>query len=130
MIKNGFTLIEVLIALAIISIAMLAIIKTSTENIRGAAYLQDKMAAVWVGQQVLNEVRAGLYNQSLNEADKIKRTTTLLGKKWPWQLQEESTPNPRIQKVSINVFAPGQEADEDENSSLIYLESYVYIPSS
>ena len=121
--KTGFTLVEVLIALAIISIAMLAIIKASTENIRSAAYLQDKMSAVWVGQQVLNEVRAGLYKQALVDSEVIKRTTTLLGKRWAWQLQETSTPNPRIQKISIEVFSSGE---EENKHSLIYLESYIY----
>ena len=125
--KRGFTLIEVLVALAVISIALLAIIKTANENIRGAAYLQDKMLAVWVGEQVLNEARVGLYQQSWND-DSIKRVTTLLGKKWAWQLKQTATPNPRIKKISINVFAD-EIKEEEDNPPLIYLESYVYRPS-
>jgi prepilin-type N-terminal cleavage/methylation domain-containing protein len=53
--QSGLTLIEVLVALAIISIALTAIIKATSENIRGTAYLQDKTIAMYVARQILNE---------------------------------------------------------------------------
>ena len=55
---QGFTLLEVLIALAIISIALTAIIKASSQNIKDTAYLEDKAIANWVGLEVMNEVKA------------------------------------------------------------------------
>ncbi len=60
----GLTLIEVLIALAIVGIAMTAIIKATSQNIRSTAYLQNKLIAMWVGQQVSNEMLAGITSSS------------------------------------------------------------------
>lgn len=57
--RAGFTLIEVLIALAILSISLTAIIKATSQNIKDTAYLQEKTLALWVGLNELNEARAG-----------------------------------------------------------------------
>lgn len=119
----GLTLIEVLIALAIIGIAMTAIIKATTQNIRSTAYLQNKTIAMWVGSQVLNEARAGILKLP-DAPDKRKQMTTMLGQDWYWQANQEATPNKRIYKITVSVFA--HENENEEETPLIRLESYVY----
>ena len=120
---TGFTLIEVLIALAIISIAMAAIIKATTQNIRATSYLQDKTMALLVGQQVLNEVRVGVLQ--LRGDDQLKQNTLLLGRNWSWQANQADTPNQRIKKVEVEVYADANENDDE--TPLIHLESYIYV---
>lgn len=122
----GFTLIEVLIALAIISIAMTAIIKAATQNIHNLTYLQDKMIATWVGQQALNEVRVRILMPDSNN-NILQQSTTMLGKEWSWKIKQTETANPRIKKVSVTVYPKGKEEDE---SPLANLESYIYYATS
>jgi general secretion pathway protein I len=117
----GLTLIEVLIALAIISIAMTAVIKASSQNIRSTAYLQNKTIAMWVGQQALNEVRAGVLK--LPNSDTTKETTNMLGHEWYWEVDQAETPNKRINQIRVRVFA--DEKDE-ESTPLLTLETYLY----
>lgn len=119
----GMTLIEVLIALAIISIALTAVIKATTQNIRSTAYLQDKTMALWVGQEVLSEARTGVLRLP-SAPDRLKQKTEMLGRDWYWQAGEERTPNKNIKKILVSVFA--NEEEDDEASPLITLESYVY----
>jgi general secretion pathway protein I len=122
--SQGLTLIEVLIALAIIGIALTAIIKAASQNIRSTAYLQNKTIAMWTGQQVMNEVRAGLIKIP-NPPDKLRQTTTMLGQEWNWSADQEETPSPFIRKIVVKVFK-GQTSEEDEEASpIITLESYV-----
>jgi len=118
----GLTLIEVLIALAIVSIAMTAVIKATAQNIRSTHYLQDKMVAMWVGQEVLNEIRAGVRPVPTSDAE--EEITNMLGQDWHWQLSAEETPNKRIKKVKIKVFA--NQKGNEETSPLVTLESYAY----
>ncbi len=117
----GLTLIEVLIALAIISIALTAIIKTTVENIRATRYLQDKMLATWVGQQVINEARVDLINLA-NE--NVEQATNFLGRNWYWQANEINTANLHIKKITVKVFAT--EDNKATQHFLVNLESYVY----
>lgn len=117
---RGLTLIEVLIALVIIGIAMMAVIKTTSENIQATNYLQSKTIALWVGQDIINQATLNLI--SLPDApDTLSQKTNMLGKNWFWQASQMETPNPTIKKIIVKVFA-GEDA---ESQLLITLESYV-----
>ncbi len=119
--QKGLTLIEVLIALAIIGIALTAIIKATSENIRATTYLQDKTISMWVGEYVLNQARVGLLH--FPEApEQMKSSTNMLGRDWFWQASQEQTPNRRIKKIKVKLF----KSDQEEAASLLTLETYVY----
>lgn len=119
----GLTLIEVLVALAIISIAMTAVIKAASQNIRGTNYLQDKTIATWVGQEVLNQIRVDVL--VVPNGNKLKEKAYALNKEWYWEASEETTTNKRIKKIEVNVF---KSTDENTNnaSPIVTLIGYVY----
>jgi general secretion pathway protein I len=121
---SGMTLIEVLIALAIIAIAMTAIIKAVSENIRATNHLQNKTMALWVGESVLNEARLGLIKFPSRD-EKVTHTLDLLGRDWYWQGGQEETPNKRIRKITVSVYMQNPENDESM-TPIIELDSYVY----
>lgn len=114
--QKGFTLIEVLIALAIIAIALTAIIRATSQNIRQTIYLQNKTIASWVATNVMNEARAGLLE--LSEDEKLEKETVMLGQSWNWTAELKNTPNAKIKKITVDVFRGEQR--------LIEVVSYVY----
>jgi general secretion pathway protein I len=116
----GLTLIEVLVALAIISIAMTAIIKAAAENIRATDYLQSKTLALWTGQLVMNEWRLGLQTIE-NRSDKLTESH-VLSSTWYWQAEETETPNKKIKKLTVNVFAK----NNPQASPTVTLTGYNY----
>lgn len=117
--NNGFTLIEVLIALVILSIAMIAIIKSTAQNIRDTAYLQNKAIASWVATDAINQARIGLVKLPIDSDE--EHETKMLGRKWLWQGTMKDTPNQHIKKIEVRVF------DSANNAQLIQLESFVYV---
>lgn len=124
--ERGMTLIEVLIALAIVGIAMTAVIKATSQHIRGTNYLQNKMTAMWVGELIMNEIRTGV-RQLPRPSDKLKGHTKMLHKEWYWQAECEETPNKRIKQIAVSVYEHENEAKEEEDPvALIHLESYIY----
>ena len=54
--KNGFTLIEVMLAMAVFSIAGIAILGTADTNARNLGHLESKIVASWVASNQLVEV--------------------------------------------------------------------------
>lgn len=58
--QKGFTLIEVLIALIIVAIAMLAVIKTSHESLSDAEALKERIYANWVASNAIHAIQLGL----------------------------------------------------------------------
>lgn len=54
---QGFTLIEVLVSLAIVALALSAILASVSQQIRAAAAIQERTYANWVAQNQLAELR-------------------------------------------------------------------------
>lgn len=122
---QGLTLIEVLIALAIIGIALTAVIKASTQTIHSTTYLQDKMIATWLSEKILNDVRVGVLKLS-NDEEKVTHKTDMLGQDWYWRIYSTETANSHIKKVAVNVYASHQEDPEEDANTIVNLETYVY----
>ena len=101
---RGFTLIEILIALAILSIALTAILKSSSQNIKDTYYLQQKNMALWIANDALNEVRAGLLKLPL-APDVEEGHVEMFGRSWFWSGNLTTTPNPHIFEIHMNIFS-------------------------
>lgn len=119
--NKGFTLIEVLISLLILSIALTAIMKATSQNIQDTLYLQNKTIATWVGMEIIAQAQIGLLNLSTSN-DQLSHEADMLGQKWTWQASVVTTPNPRIREFNIDVYSA------DHQKKWTHLTSYIYAP--
>ena len=104
---RGFTLIEVLIALAFLALAMSAIIATVGVSIRNAGELQDKTFAHWVAMNELTTLRLASAWPAIGTQ---KGSAEMAGQKWNWQAVVSTTQDPDLLRVDIdvnNVLSPG-----------------------
>mgnify|MGYP001825921208 CR=1 FL=1 len=85
---TGFTLLEVLVALAVLAIAMGAVIKVSATNSSNAAYLKEKTIAHWVAMNKVNELRLTDDWPSIGTK---KDTEIMAGEEWRWQMKISKT---------------------------------------
>ena len=99
--SNGFTLIEVLLALAIIAIAFTALLKATSQDIVGTRRIKDKMISHWVATQAVQLIQLGLVK--ITPAQTINEVTTLFNEKWYWRASLEPTPIATIQKIHITM---------------------------
>lgn len=120
---SGMTLIEVLIALAIVSIAVTAVIKATSQNIRATNYLQNKTMAMWVGKLVMSEAQTGVMHLP-EPGDSIKKSMEMLGRNWYWQAYREPTPNKHIHKIHVQVYE--RESEDEDSTPIVNLEGYLY----
>ncbi len=119
---KGFTLLEVMVALAVIALALAAATSAVSGNIRNASGLQQRTYAHWVAMNKLTEMQ--LANQW--PATKITKGSSLMAKKeWYWTTKVTKTPDgfDLIRKVDIAV-----RVDEDDESSLITLTGFIGRP--
>lgn len=58
--EQGFTLLEVLVALVILALALGALVKTGADHARNTVYLQERTLAHWAGQNLLTEFQTGM----------------------------------------------------------------------
>ncbi|MGH8278427.1 MAG: type II secretion system minor pseudopilin GspI [Gammaproteobacteria bacterium] len=97
---RGFTLIEVLIALAFLAIGMSAIITTVGASIRNAGELQSDTYAHWVAMNQLSLFRLA---SSWPETGSQQGSAELAGQKWNWDAKISTTPDPDLRRVDIDV---------------------------
>lgn len=97
----GFTLIEVLLALAVIAIALTALLKASAQNVANTAKIKDKTISHWVAMQGVALIQLGVLQVKPNQ--ELSETTTMLGQRWYWRAKISPTPIKAMQQVTITV---------------------------
>lgn len=97
---RGFTLVEVLVALAIVSIALMASLRVAAGGTQSAAELRSRLFAGWVAENVLAEQRAraiwlapGLHQGSQRQG----------GIDFVWRAEVVATPNSKFRRVDVAV---------------------------
>ncbi|HVF17830.1 MAG TPA: type II secretion system minor pseudopilin GspI [Steroidobacteraceae bacterium] len=107
----GFTLLEVLAALVIISLGMLGVIEAISQTASNSTRMRDRALAHWVAMNRLTEVRL---QTRAPKIDKTSDEVEMAGRKWRWTMEVTETPVQSLRRIDIRVA----EADADEDSSL------------
>lgn len=115
--NKGFTLLETLVALALIGIAMGAAMRSTRFAIDTVNDLRTRTAASWVAQNISNELLATKIFPSVGTTSgrSIQGTQEFI-----WRQEVGSTPNYSFRRVEIKVFEP-----KDLNHAVAKLVNYV-----
>ena len=98
--NSGFTLIEVLIALAIVSISLGALISISSQDISRAERMQKNMIANWVAQNQITEHR--LSNKKI-KVGSTKGSILFAKYDWEWELSVSKTSVDNLYRMDVYV---------------------------
>src|SRR5437879_13816473 len=99
--KMGFTLIEVLLALAIIAIALTALLRATSQNTVFTQRLKEKTIGHWVAMQGVASLQLGMTPITLSQENTLKMA--MAGQSWYWRVLVTPTPVKHMQKFSISV---------------------------
>jgi general secretion pathway protein I len=99
--RHGFTLFEVLVALAILSIGVLAAMRALAMVTQATVDLRDRQFATWVAQDRLAEIRALGVFPPIGSSEGIAAQA---GQSFKWRLEVSSTPNPLFRRLDVQVF--------------------------
>ena len=107
---RGFTLIEVLVALAIVAIGMAAVLESLTSSANTTVYLQDKTFAGWVA---LNRIETVRLMGSVPQAGTSNDTVSYAGQSWEWQEKVTNTQIPGMVEIEVDVKPADSNAGDD-----------------
>jgi general secretion pathway protein I len=117
--ENGFTLIEVMIALAVVAIGLMAILKAVNDEVGGANLTRNKMLALWVLENKVAEIRL---NPVLPATGINQGQQNLFNQTWRWQTNTTATANAKIFKVEVAISMP---TAKDKKNTLLKQNIYL-----
>ncbi|MFN3985100.1 MAG: type II secretion system minor pseudopilin GspI [Rhodocyclaceae bacterium] len=98
---RGFTLLECLVALAILAVALTSALRAVGSTAQSAATLRDHTLASWVAHNRLAELRA---TEAWPPLGRNEGQAEQANRRFVWREQIERTPNPLFRRVEIQVF--------------------------
>lgn len=109
-IASGFTLLEVLIAILLLSLSLTALVRLSGLEARSSAHLRDSTLAQWVAANAIAEARLRDGFPAVGRRDGEE---TMGGRRWRWVLTVAGTDEPSIRRLEVQVF----DAEQDTRSA-------------
>jgi general secretion pathway protein I len=109
--RRGFTLIEVLVALAIVTIGMAAVLGALTSSANTTAYMRDKTFAQWVA---LNQIALLRISGQMTPTGNSDGDTDFAGRTWHWRREVTATQVPGVVRIDVKV-RPAEIKGDDDN---------------
>jgi len=113
---RGFTLLEVMIALAVFAITAIALLSQSNQGVSQSLYLEEKSYALWLAENTLTELRLKPEWPPLGaQEDQL----TQFNRDWLIQTQVSGTGEKGLRRVDVKV------SRSEDNKTLSSLQGYI-----
>ena len=106
--QAGFTLIEMLVALAIFSLAALALLRLEGATVSNTGRLEEQAIAQIVARNIAVETMTDPVAPAFGRTG---GQVVNAGRAFAWTRDTGRSPEPRIQQIAINVVGPGATAN-------------------
>lgn len=109
---RGFTLVEVMVALAIVAIALPALLMSLYQQIDDTAYLRDKTLAYMVAENKLAEIRLVIGSTRNLSAGKDSGLASMADRDWYWWVETKATEVEKFFRVDITVSLEEEQQEQ------------------
>lgn len=100
--QRGFTLLEVLVALVIITLATTAAYQAMSSSAKTQQRLEDSTFSRWVAENEMASIQLGLTPPAVGET---RGSSPMAGRLWNWRRQISVAADPALRRVKIIVSA-------------------------
>ena len=120
--QAGFTLVEVLVATAIIALALGAFISGGARYADYARYIHDRTLAQGVARNQLVQYQIAEQWPGTGTED---GDTDMGDTAWHWEAEIQESPDPDVRRIDIRVFRIDPNSGEPEDNSVALLSGFV-----
>ncbi|MDM8350133.1 type II secretion system minor pseudopilin GspI [Pseudomonas sp. sp1636] len=95
---RAFTLLEVLVALAIFAVVAASVLAASARSLQTAARLEEKTLAMWIADNRLSELQLA---ETPARDGRDQGELEFAGRRWQWQSEIQETSEPSMRRVTL-----------------------------
>ncbi|MBT6579892.1 MAG: type II secretion system minor pseudopilin GspI [Cellvibrionales bacterium] len=118
--NSGFTLIEIMVAVAVLALSGVALLGNIGQATRDLTLLSDKAEALHIAQYALN---AALLENTFPDTTNEEETITHAGREWRVELIVSETPNDKMRRIDVMV-RPNERRLGSNQSATILLSGF------
>lgn len=116
--QQGFTLIEVVVAIAVVALGMMAVFRVVHDTVNNSVYLRDRTLATWIADNRLTEFRLAT---ELPSVDETQGDVEFANQSWTWMATVSQTPVDDIRRIDVRV----RRSTDPEASALAEVSGFV-----
>ena len=118
--SSGFTLIEIMVAVAVLALSGVALLGNIGQATRDLATISDKAEALYIAEYALN---LALLEKNFPDTTNKEETITHAGREWRVELIVSETPNEKMRRIDVMV-RPNERRLGSNQSATILLSGF------
>lgn len=118
--QSGLTLIEVMVAVAVLAFALSALVKMTGETVNTLSYLEKKTFAQWVASNQLNKIEA---TSAWPSAGAESGEEEMGGVSWFWQVTTSNTESKDLRRLHVEI-----KQDKSDEDPIYTLTAFTHKP--
>ena len=118
---RGFTLVEVMISLAIFAVVSGALVRNASMTVHQTSLVRDRTLAWWVAENYLSEMRSlPREDENFPSVGSSRLSVRMARRDWRILVEVNQTENINMRRIKISVYE-----DDDIDAPLITLSSFM-----
>jgi len=97
---RGFTLLEVMVALAIVSIGLIAVFNGIIQMAHSTSTLRERALADWIAMNMISQIRI---SGDFPDVGSFDGSTEFAGREWRWEANISETGVTDLRRIDMNV---------------------------
>ena len=117
----GFTLLEIMIALAIFAVASTALVRNAAQAVKQTGIIKERTLGYWIAENHLNQIRAVPRTEdNFPGIGSDRFSITMADQEWEVIMDVEGTGNTDIRRIIVSVFT-----STDPDNSVAELRGFI-----
>lgn len=115
-VQSGFTLVEIMVALAVLAISGVAILSTISQATTDLSKLDDKLVALNIAQFTVDSVLVTNEYPQLGKEDTV---VTRADRDWLVQIEVSQTENENVRRIDVRVLPESAEYAKQDSATVL-----------
>ncbi len=118
--QNGFTLLEVIVALAILALTLSGLVSSVGDGANNQNALEERTFAQWIALNQITKSQLSKIKARLGNSNGVE---DMAGRQWEWHQLIEKTGDPLVYRIIVTAGREGQSTELARTIGYIFIKN-------